>query len=156
VKLCLNHAFGVGDEKIVCAERGKQALLNLKHELTDGFGRLSSWGTENNIIDCCRRKGVGCDNKTGNVITLDLHGPQCISTYSSVAPLRGEISLSLFELKHLKYLDLSYNEFSGNILSNISSFSILDYLNLSRSGFYSGAVPPKLETFLIYTLLILA
>ncbi|KAL3533536.1 hypothetical protein ACH5RR_007057 [Cinchona calisaya] len=134
----VEHVFGVEDAEVSCVENERAALLNLKQQLLDDYNRLSSWGTEEYQKDCCRWKGVGCDDQTGHVIILDLHGPS-----DSFKPLRGYIS-PLFELKQLEYLDLSYNDFSGTILSNISSLTRLHFLNLSRAGFGDDAIQDHL------------
>ncbi|PHT43306.1 hypothetical protein CQW23_17331 [Capsicum baccatum] len=63
----------VGDGKIKCVAIEKEALLRLKEEFLDIHGRLSSCGNEAYNEDCCRWRGVQCDNQTGNVIRLGPH-----------------------------------------------------------------------------------
>jgi Leucine-rich repeat (LRR) protein len=147
-----------------CSEVEREALLSFKDNLTDSSGRLSSWIGE----DCCNWIGVGCDNSTGqaNVVKLDLKNPFPISEYYVVEEsqtedeyshildevrkgykkscLGGKISASLLNLKHLSYLDLSLNNFSGNTIPKfLGSLEGLRYLNLSFSMF-AGVVPPYL------------
>jgi Leucine-rich repeat (LRR) protein len=128
----------------------REALLSFKDNLTDPSGRLSSWVGE----DCCNWAGVGCDNNIGqaNVVKLDLKNPFPMSEFDFVEEsltldkscLGGKISPSLLNLKHLSYLDLSQNNFSGNTISKfLGSFESLRYLNLSFSMF-AGVVPPHL------------
>jgi Leucine-rich repeat (LRR) protein len=143
-----------------CSEVEREALLSFKDNLKDPSGRLSSWVSE----DCCNWTGVGCDNVTGqaNVVKLDLKNPFPMSevyfleeswieyefhrvrkAYNKLC-LGGKISPSLLNLKHLSYLDLSLNNFSGNTIPKfLGSLESLMYLNLSFS-FFSGVVPPQL------------
>ncbi|XP_058215689.1 receptor-like protein EIX2 [Rhododendron vialii] len=111
----------VGDhaEIIRCIERERQALLKFKQDLIDDYGRLSSWGSTK---DCCKWEGVHCSNHnttTSHVTMLDLRGD-----------LGGKISPSLLELHHLRYLDLSENDFSGPIPHQFSNLSNLRHLAL--------------------------
>ncbi|GMP29628.1 hypothetical protein CsSME_00004643 [Camellia sinensis var. sinensis] len=69
----------------------KKALLKFKDSLTDPSGRLSSWVGEN----YCTWSGVTCNNKTGNVIELNLSNPFPHS--SNIHELRGETRQSLKE-----------------------------------------------------------
>jgi len=142
-----------------CSEMETKALLSFKEGLTDPSGRLSSWVGE----DCCNWTGIGCDNSTGHVVKLDLKNSlpviqfeyeviefeyedyldEKVKAYEKSC-LGGKISPSLLNLKHLSYLDLSLNNFSGNTIPKfLSSLESLMYLNLSFS-FFSGVVPPQL------------
>ncbi|KAH6778986.1 hypothetical protein C2S52_010223 [Perilla frutescens var. hirtella] len=129
-----------------CRKRERLALLQFKAELIDDYGRLSSWRSTN----CCEWKGVVCHNQTNHVIALDLHGPKLVredyryflpeSLYPA-APLRGKISPSLFQLPHLNYLDLSFNDFGGSTIPNfIGSLTRLQHLDLSYAKF-GGPIP---------------
>nr|GMC99876.1 LRR receptor-like serine/threonine-protein kinase GSO2 [Ipomoea batatas] len=119
---------------IRCIERERQALLDFKHGLVDKDGTLSSWGSD----ECCNWWGVHCNN-TGHVTMLDL------STHSVFAYLSGhKVSPSLLELKHLNYLDLSFNDFqSSPIPEFIGSFKRLRVLILMDADF-TGTIPPQL------------
>ncbi|WCJ39058.1 Receptor-like protein EIX1 [Euphorbia peplus] len=145
-----------------CIEGERVALLQFKDGLTDPSDRLSDWISDGS--DCCTWTGVVCHNVTFHVLELHLRtlspeeylGPERydpdryvidISEYveyrfSSV--LGGTVNDSLLELKHLSYLDLSYNNFEGiPIPTFIGSSQSLRYLNLSRAGF-GGIIPPQL------------
>ncbi|WJZ81608.1 hypothetical protein VitviT2T_001442 [Vitis vinifera] len=117
-----------------CIEVERKALLEFKHGLKDPSGRLSSWVG----ADCCKWKGVDCNNQTGHVVKVDLKSGGAFSR------LGGEISDSLLDLKHLNYLDLSFNDFQGIPIPNfLGSFERLRYLNLSRAQL-GGMIPPHL------------
>ncbi|KAI8030060.1 Receptor-like protein EIX2 [Camellia lanceoleosa] len=75
------------DAKTKCIERERQALLKFKDALIDDYGRLSSWGSEEDKKDCCEWNGVGCNNHTGHVTMLDLH----LSFDASYHPLHGKL-----------------------------------------------------------------
>ncbi|XP_059627388.1 receptor-like protein EIX1 [Cornus florida] len=109
-----------------------------KEGLIDDYGALSSWGNSS-TEDCCKWRGVRCSNRTGHVMALHLHCPS--DWENDYQRLRGKISPSLLELQHLKYLDLSFNDFEGiPIPEFIGSFSSLQYLHLSDNGFV-GTIP---------------
>ncbi|CAL5209415.1 unnamed protein product [Lathyrus oleraceus] len=118
-----------GDMK--CKERERHALLTFKQGLHDEFGLLSTWKNNPNA-DCCKWNGVECNNQTGYVQRLDLHG-------SSSKYLSGDINPSIAMLQHLNYLDLSFLNNRGEIPKFICSLSKLQYLNLSN-GFYNGEI----------------
>ncbi|KAF9671197.1 hypothetical protein SADUNF_Sadunf12G0022400 [Salix dunnii] len=124
---------GVTGAKFRCIERERQALLQFKESLTDDYGVLSSWGSEEEKRDCCKWRGVGCDNITGHVTLLDLHS---LPVYEhQYMPLVGKVSDSLLELQYLNYLDLSLNNFDDSMMNFIGSLTSLRYLNLSNNLF---------------------
>nr|GME13188.1 LRR receptor-like serine/threonine-protein kinase FLS2 [Ipomoea batatas]GME16684.1 LRR receptor-like serine/threonine-protein kinase FLS2 [Ipomoea batatas] len=128
---------GAENSIIRCIETERQALLAFKQSIMEDNGMLSSWGSHK---ECCKWWGVGCNNATGHVIRLDLHGNSSTHHYLS-AP---KVSPSLLQLKHLNYLDLSYNEFQwSSIPEFMGSFQRLRVLNLHNANF-AGAIPPHL------------
>ncbi|XP_039172828.1 receptor-like protein EIX2 [Eucalyptus grandis] len=132
---------------VSCIGAEREALLKFKHALTDPSRRLSSWTGE----ECCKWEGVECNKKTGHVLKLDLHNPCIEEIYTNIfAPsdkcmLGGNIVPSLTELKYLKYLDLSVNNFSTQkIPTFFASLHKLEYLNLSHASF-NGDIPKQLS-----------
>ncbi|KAL6320034.1 hypothetical protein AAG906_003132 [Vitis piasezkii] len=92
------------------------------------------------VLGMGRYRGVHCHNTTGHVLKLNLRWDLCQDHGS----LGGEISSSLLDLKHLRYLDLSYNDFGIlNIPKFFGSLSNLRYLNLSTASF-GGVIPHQL------------
>ncbi|XP_050222029.2 receptor-like protein EIX2 [Mercurialis annua] len=119
---------GLGDSLVRCRASERRALLEIKQNLVDEYGRLSSWKREEE--DCCQWRGVRCSNQTGHITLLDLHATD------DNKPLRGKLSLSLLELRHLNYLDLSRNDFQGTTIPEFNgSLSELRYLNISKASF---------------------
>ncbi|KAK6119138.1 hypothetical protein DH2020_047114 [Rehmannia glutinosa] len=112
----------------------KQALVSFKQSLKDPSNLLSSWNN-NGDVNCCKWKGVFCNNLTGHVIELHLQRQDMFQG------LHGKINPSLLNLKYLKYLDLSQNRLDETMIpSFIGSLTSLEYLNLSNAGFY-GMIP---------------
>ncbi|KAK9937244.1 hypothetical protein M0R45_014047 [Rubus argutus] len=142
--LCINSSTGVKS----CMEEERRALLTFKQHLTDPSGsKFSSWVGH----ECCRWRGISCNNRTGHVSKLDLRNTYTYSEYQSwnyteydQSFLSGKVNPSLLALKHLTYLDLSANEFQEIHIPNfIGQLTSLRYLNLSYSNF-SGEIPPSL------------
>ncbi|KVI04398.1 Leucine-rich repeat-containing protein [Cynara cardunculus var. scolymus] len=121
-------------------------LLQFKNNLIDQPNRLSSWAGQ----DYCHRSSVVWDNSTSHIHEIRLRGPDdgihghCHGSYDTHDELKedqnklgGIISPSLINLKQLRYLDLSCNNFeSSKIPAFIGSFKNLSYLNVSNSQFY--------------------
>eukprot|EP01018_Ginkgo_biloba_P034514 Gb_08682 [translate_table: standard] len=133
-----------------CIKEERQALQKFKAGLEGPEGRLSSWKSS----ECCEWAGIECDNETGDVIKLDLHNPYPYDPYKDNTAwidkfglwnLSGKINPGLFDLQHLKHLDLSFNTFEGiQIAPGLGSLASLTYLNLSEAGF-RGEIPWQLE-----------
>ncbi|GAV70691.1 LOW QUALITY PROTEIN: LRR_1 domain-containing protein/LRRNT_2 domain-containing protein/LRR_6 domain-containing protein/LRR_8 domain-containing protein, partial [Cephalotus follicularis] len=105
-------------------ESERQTLLRFEEGIEDSYNQLNSWtrGSE----ECCRWRGIKCNNDTGHLVMIDLR-PNVTPSYWS--PF-GKIGSSLIELRYLNGLDLSYNAFT-NIPKFIGLVSKLTCLNLS-------------------------
>ncbi|PHT99263.1 hypothetical protein BC332_31870 [Capsicum chinense] len=126
----------------LCPKDQAHALLQFKHMFTFNpnasdycFNPTTlSW---NKTIDCCSWNSVHCDEMTGQVVELDL----------SCSGLQGKFhsNSSLFQLSSLKWLDLSYNYFSGSLISaKFGELSSLTHLNLLYSSF-TGVIPEEIS-----------
>ncbi|KAF8012139.1 hypothetical protein BT93_I0312 [Corymbia citriodora subsp. variegata] len=125
--LKFSHSKALTNVRCIDAER--EALLKFKQDLTDPSRRLESWTGKG----CCEWEGVKCNKKTGHVLKLDLRNP-CDGLES--CSLGGKIHPALNELKHLKYLDLSFNNFATQkAQKSLTSLQKLEYLNLSYAGY---------------------
>ncbi|XP_076882411.1 receptor-like protein EIX2 [Bidens hawaiensis] len=124
-----------------CIEKERQALLDVKANLTDPGGYLDDWGSEGEKMDCCKWTGVTCDDTSGHVIRLGL------TFYHLHDPYRGftgNFSPSLQVLNQLRYLELSYFDFQSNPLPNfLGSLSNLQTLYISNANL-SGPIPHQL------------
>ncbi|XP_064979762.1 receptor-like protein EIX2 [Musa acuminata AAA Group] len=152
ISCCLGHVRDdhddrLGTERRSCIESERRALLAIRSDMYDSNERFSSWIGE----DCCRWRGVACDNTTNHVIKLDLRYPLtddwddeddiCFMLEGMGA---SKVNPALHDLKYLKHLDLSMNNFFGaNVPLMIASFMHLEYLNLSNAMF-DGLIPPQL------------
>ncbi|KAL5568475.1 hypothetical protein UlMin_025050, partial [Ulmus minor] len=120
-----------------CLENEKKALLKFRQGLVDDSNLLFSW---KNHTDCCHWSGVICNNHTDHVVMLDLN----YFYLEDDKYLKGKIDISsLLELRHLNYLDLSFNFFEMFQLSIFDSFSQLKHLKLASTNLV-GSIPHQL------------
>ncbi|XP_028118871.1 receptor-like protein EIX2 [Camellia sinensis] len=129
------------NSNLSCIASEREALMKFKGNLTDEANRLSSWVGK----DCCTWKGVGCSDKTGHVVKLDLHYPifDDHDPNFQMNQLRGQISPSLLDLNHLNYLDLSMNSFYGPLPSSLGRLSYLRVLYTGDNQL-NGSIPISL------------
>ncbi|KAM3324830.1 hypothetical protein P3S67_005982 [Capsicum chacoense] len=139
----------------LCPKHQAHALLQFRHMFAinpnasgDCYNpKTHSW---NKSTDCCSWDGVHCNERTGQVIELDL--------YCSGLQGKFHTNSSLFQLSNLKWLDLSYNDFSESLISpKFGELSSLTNLYLSFSNF-RGVIPveishiSKLQVLRIWTI----
>ncbi|GMP98308.1 hypothetical protein CsSME_00046252 [Camellia sinensis var. sinensis] len=129
----------------LCHNDESTALLQFKQSFSfncsaSGCHSTSgSYDTDNwkEGTDCCAWDGVTCDNTTSRVIGLDLF---CNCLYGTIHP-----NSSLFNLVHLQYLYLSYNNFNhSQILPSFGRFTNLTHLHLYDS-YFSGPIQSSEE-----------
>uniref|UniRef100_A0A2N9H620 Leucine-rich repeat-containing N-terminal plant-type domain-containing protein n=1 Tax=Fagus sylvatica TaxID=28930 RepID=A0A2N9H620_FAGSY len=121
-----------------CVDSEHEALLRFKGGFKSASDRFSTWTAEE---DCCKWRGVGCDDTTNHVITLDLQSHQDPSFNILQA---DQISKSLLDLPYVRHLDLSHNNFQRiQIPDFIGSLHYIEYLNLSNANF-RGTIPNNL------------
>ena len=108
--------LGIGNTTVVCSNQERLALLKFKQSLKDPSVMLSSWVGN----DCCLWERIHCNGVTGNVEGVYLRGDMAYLVDPENDDGRylvgSEVSSSLAELMHLKYLDLSGNDFHGSLI----------------------------------------
>ncbi|KAM3217916.1 hypothetical protein P3L10_022445 [Capsicum annuum] len=127
-----------------CPKHQALALLQFKHMFIINPNALDycsplnpstlSW---NKSKDCCSWDGVHCEKTTGQVIKLDL--------YCSGLQGKFHSNSSLFQLSNHRWIDLSYNDFYGLLISpKFGELSSLTDLDLLCSGF-TGVIPAEIS-----------
>ncbi|CAN6834313.1 unnamed protein product [Brassica oleracea] len=128
---------------LVAAQRCRPDQTETLKRFKNEFAFSSSCTDDTHFLS-----GVTCDNVTGAVTVLKLPG----------GCLRGTLrdNSSLFELSHLRHLNLSFNNFASSPLpSSFGQLHNLEVLLLSSNGFL-GQVPSSLRNLTKLTQLQLA
>ncbi|ONH95311.1 hypothetical protein PRUPE_7G063100 [Prunus persica] len=124
--LCLLLVGCLSESQLVGAQLHDLTTLSA---INEELG-VPGWGA--NFSDYCSWPGISCGLNHSMVEKLDL----------SRHNLRGNVTL-ISELRALKRLDLSYNDFQGSIPSAFGNLSQLEFLDLSLNKF-GGSLPPEL------------
>ncbi|KAL0010490.1 hypothetical protein SO802_005598 [Lithocarpus litseifolius] len=69
--LCTENQSQKNNVTVKCIQSEREALVSFKTGVIDFPGKLSSWVGE----DCCKWKGVECDNESSHVTKLNLSNP---------------------------------------------------------------------------------
>ncbi|CAL2252994.1 unnamed protein product [Prunus armeniaca] len=142
-------SFGVALPSVKpCMDEERHALLDFKQDLTDPSGRLSSWVGQTCCqwkgISCNNITGhvEKIDLQNTYTYTLSVFDGEWEEMEKS--SLGGKINPSLLSLKLLSHLDLSRNDFEGiPIPTFFGQLKSLRYLNLSYASF-GGEIPALL------------
>ncbi|XP_042035969.1 leucine-rich repeat receptor protein kinase EMS1-like isoform X2 [Salvia splendens] len=139
VSVLLLHSFAHSLNSITT---DKHALISFKNSITsDPYAILS---TQNNT-SVCNWIGVSCGLKHRRVTALNLSGYGLVGT---VAPHLGNLTF-------LRYLDISFNNFSGFLPFELSKLRHLKVMNVGANSF-TGEIPtwlgslPRLEKLYLY------
>ncbi|KAF3507911.1 hypothetical protein F2Q69_00001526 [Brassica cretica] len=121
-------------------------MINALDCRPDQIQALMQFKNEFESNGCSRQyylNGVRCDNTTGLVTKLQLPS----GCFTGILKHNS----SLFELHHLRYLNLSHNNFtSSSVPSRFSNLNRLEVLSLSFNGF-SGQVPSSFSNLIHLT-----
>ncbi|XP_020239034.1 probably inactive leucine-rich repeat receptor-like protein kinase At2g25790 [Cajanus cajan] len=132
----LNFHLSHGEQEV-------ELLLSFKASLHDPLHFLSNWDTSSATI--CKWHGITCDN--------NVNSSHVNAVVISGKNITGEVSSSIFQLPYVTNLDLSNNQFVGEITFtySLNSVSPLRYLNLSNNNL-TGSLPRPLFSVLFSNL----
>ncbi|KAB2087579.1 hypothetical protein ES319_A04G113500v1 [Gossypium barbadense] len=123
-----------------CQSHQQDMLLGLRKSLSSSLSaKMVKWDQSK---DCCSWDGITCD-QSGRVIILDLSNQLISGTIDN--------SSSLFNLQHLRHLNLAFNTLNFSFPCRFDKFSNLSYLNLSNAGF-TGKVPAEISRLITLNL----
>ncbi|KAL6526890.1 hypothetical protein OROGR_015980 [Orobanche gracilis] len=106
-------------------------LIVFRSDIQDTVGKLSSWNEE--AESPCNWAGVNCNPRSNRVSDINLDG----------FGLSGRLGRGLLQLKFLRKLSLSRNNFTGTLNPSFVQLSNLRVLDLSENGFV-GSIPDNL------------
>ncbi|KAI3856797.1 hypothetical protein MKW92_044760 [Papaver armeniacum] len=124
-----------------CQDKDRIALLTFKSSLEDPSNRLSSWKIDGRHQNCCTWHGIQCSGDSSHVISIDLRNIEGESLFSQNqdpqnTSLSGKLFTSIFNITHLEYLDLSFNDFQFSAIPHgFSNLKKLTHLDLGSSNF---------------------
>ncbi|CAA0809904.1 Probable LRR receptor-like serine/threonine-protein kinase [Striga hermonthica] len=121
------------------ATTDKNALVQFKTSITSDPYRLlaTNWSIHTSSSSVCQWIGVSCGTEHNNRVTgLNISG----------FGLRGTLSPHLGNLTFLKYLDISYNNFTGPIPRELSRLRRLRSIDMGFNSF-AGQIPTWFGAF---------
>ncbi|KAM3392861.1 hypothetical protein ACQJBY_013811 [Aegilops geniculata] len=158
--LCVVHSMLPSSSS--CLREERAALIDISSWFMSAKSEVpSSWGHGD---DCCPWEGITCDNSTRRILRLDLHHIRIHNSDGSTSfePMEAacwNLNLAIFSsfrelqlldfssnsaclqnfdglqgLSKLKYLDLSYNSFIGDISGFVNKMVSLEVINLNRNN----------------------
>ncbi|KAG5409903.1 hypothetical protein IGI04_006222 [Brassica rapa subsp. trilocularis] len=107
-----------------CLHHQREALLEFRDEFPIDEFDPNPWNKSS--TDCCLWKGITCDDRSGQVISLNLVGTFLNGSFKT--------NSSLFRLQYLRHLNLSYCDIQGEIPSSLGNFSRLTLIDLSHNN----------------------
>lgn len=107
-----------------CLPDQRDALLEFKDEFPIEEFDPIPWN-KSSTDDCCFWKGVTCDDKSGQVISLNF--------FDTLLNGSLKTNSSLFRLQYLRHLNLSYCYLQGEIPSSLGNLSRLTLVDLSHN-----------------------
>ncbi|CAL5191842.1 unnamed protein product [Lathyrus oleraceus] len=157
LSLLLLSPFAISEQ---CNPQDKKALLQIKKEFNTSITLQNLWDPK---TDCCIWVWIQCHPTTNRVIGLVMkfdepsndivgHIPSSVAQlpylehleFNNLSKLSGTINPVISNLKHLKYLVISFTSISGTIPSFLSRFQNLEVLDLSFNKL-SGIIPSSLS-----------
>ncbi|XP_054814176.1 leucine-rich repeat receptor-like serine/threonine-protein kinase SKM1 [Prosopis cineraria] len=147
IDLCICSA----SSEAQCITSERDALLTMKHYLSDPLNRLASWSPHG--INCSHWDFVVCSNITGHILELHLTTPPPFEFKDEIMRHYGLVVRNFFgglqipdflgSMTSLKYLNLSHAEFGGRIPLHFWNLSNLIYLDLSNN-YFEGSIPHQI------------
>ncbi|XP_022551365.2 receptor-like protein 12 [Brassica napus] len=113
-----------------CLHHQREALLEFRDEFPIDEFDPNPWNKSS--TDCCLWKGITCDDRSGQVISLNLVGTFLNGSFKT--------NSSLFRLQYLRHLNLSYCDIQGEIPSSLGNLSRLTVIDLSHNNLV-GEIP---------------
>ncbi|XP_024171698.2 receptor-like protein EIX2 [Rosa chinensis] len=110
---------------IMCLESERHALLEFKQGPVDESNALASWKSEK---DCCKWRGIACNNQTGYVTSNVSSNFVRIALHSN--KLEGPIPDVFTSMLSLVTLDLSSNQLESGIPKGFQNSCSLELLDL--------------------------
>ncbi|KAJ6868227.1 hypothetical protein NC651_033321 [Populus alba x Populus x berolinensis] len=146
MKLVPAFISGVKGATFGCIERERQALLKFKDGIIDDSGSLSTWGSEEEKRDCCKWRGVGCNNRTGHVTHLDHHQG---NAYQYFGQYLTAYIFNIGSLSQLEELNVGGNSLqrvmSAAHFSNLSKLTVLDLTDNSLALKFESNWAPSFQ-----------